>query len=74
MKTIVTHDGNFHVDDVFAVAVLLLVYPEAEVIRSRDKETIEQGDIAILRFIGLIIISRKEVDTTRMVFLTLLLV
>jgi uncharacterized UPF0160 family protein len=33
---VATHPGNFHADDVFAVAVLQLVHGELEVIRSRD--------------------------------------
>lgn len=35
---IVTHDSRFHADDVFAVATLLLLVGEAEVVRSRDPE------------------------------------
>lgn len=44
---IVTHNGAFHADDVFACAALLLVYPEAIIIRSRDKEDIQKGDIVV---------------------------
>ncbi|MDB5266933.1 MAG: metal-dependent protein hydrolase [Parcubacteria group bacterium] len=47
MKTIVTHSGMFHIDEVFAVATVLLVYPDAKVIRSRDMEVIKAADIAI---------------------------
>jgi len=46
-KTIVTHSGNFHADDVFAVATLLLVYPEAEIVRSRDPEIISGANIVV---------------------------
>ncbi len=46
-KTIVTHSGIFHADDVFAVATALLVYPDAEIVRSRDPEVIKKGDIII---------------------------
>jgi uncharacterized UPF0160 family protein len=38
MTTILTHDSNFHSDDVFAVATLLLLFPDAKVIRSRKIE------------------------------------
>lgn len=38
---IITHSGNFHPDDVFAVATLLLLYPDAEVVRTRDEKIIE---------------------------------
>ncbi len=44
---IVTHSGSFHTDDIFAVATLLLKYPEAEVIRSRDKNLIAGADIVV---------------------------
>lgn len=44
---IVTHSGRFHVDDVFAVATALLVYPDAEVLRSRDEKVINSADITI---------------------------
>lgn len=44
---IVTHSGRFHVDDVFAVATALLVYPDSEVIRTRDEKIIESSDIVI---------------------------
>lgn len=37
---IITHSGNFHPDDVLAVASLLLLYPDAEVVRTRDEEII----------------------------------
>ncbi|MDF7800432.1 MYG1 family protein [Pontiellaceae bacterium B1224] len=39
MKTIFgTHSGNFHADDVFAIAALSLLHPEYEIKRSRDPE------------------------------------
>lgn len=44
---IVTHDGNYHADEVFATAILLSIYPQAEVIRTRDEETIQKADIVI---------------------------
>lgn len=44
---IVTHNGHFHTDDIFAVAVLLLKHPDAEVVRSRDEQIIASADIAV---------------------------
>mgnify|MGYP001618450840 CR=1 FL=1 len=44
---IVTHSGNFHTDDIFGVAVLLFVYPNSEVIRTRDEQIIASADIVI---------------------------
>lgn len=47
-KTIVTHDGKFHADDVFAVATLLLfLNNEAEIVRTRDKEKIARADYVV---------------------------
>lgn len=44
---IVTHSGNFHTDDVFGVATLLFVYPDYEVVRSRDEQIISSADIVV---------------------------
>ena len=40
VKKIGTHDGPFHADEVFAVAALRRLYPDAYVIRSRDPEAL----------------------------------
>lgn len=42
---IATHSGPFHADDVFAGALLLHFYPDAEVVRSRDPEVLSSADI-----------------------------
>lgn len=42
---LVTHDGTFHYDEVLATAVLLKIYPDAEVTRTRMQAVIETGDI-----------------------------
>lgn len=48
MTRIVTHDGGFHADDVFAVASLLLhTGGNAEVVRTRDPNSIAKGDIVV---------------------------
>ncbi len=46
-KIIVTHDSSFHTDDTFAVAVLLMMYPQAEVMRSRDPEAAKRADFVV---------------------------
>lgn len=46
-REIVTHDGKFHADDVFAVATLLLLEPGAVVTRTRSEERIKNGDIVV---------------------------
>ena len=45
--TILTHDSSFHSDDVFAVATLLLIFPEAQVVRSRDNDKIGTADYVV---------------------------
>lgn len=46
-KTIVTHNGNFHADDVFSVAALKSIIPSFKLIRTRDLELINKADIVI---------------------------
>jgi len=46
-KNIVTHNGGFHADEVFAYVMLKKIYPDNKLIRSRDMEEIEKADIAI---------------------------
>jgi len=44
-KILVTHNGNFHVDDLFATAALsILNNGNVKIIRTRDKELISKGD------------------------------
>jgi len=45
--TIATHNGNFHADDVFSIAALSAIYPEFELIRTRDLDVIAKADIVI---------------------------
>lgn len=40
-----THDGSFHYDELLASAVLLKIYPDATIIRTRDQRLIEEADI-----------------------------
>ena len=46
-KTIATHNGNFHADDVFSIAALSSIYPSFKLIRTRDLELIGKADIVI---------------------------
>ncbi|PKF61120.1 metal-dependent hydrolase [Psychromonas sp. psych-6C06] len=46
-KTIVTHDGNFHADDVFSVAALKCVFPTFNLVRTRDNAIIQEADIVL---------------------------
>ncbi len=47
-KKLVTHDGSFHTDDIFACAALSLVLEKNgeafEIIRTRDEEIVKSGD------------------------------
>lgn len=44
---IVTHNGPFHADDVFAVAAIRMVYPEATVERTRDPKRIADATVVV---------------------------
>jgi uncharacterized UPF0160 family protein len=46
-KIIVTHNGNFHADDVFSVAALKSIFSSFTLIRTRDLEIIAKADIVI---------------------------
>ena len=47
-KTLITHNGSFHTDDIFACATLSLMLEKKgekfEIIRTRDEEIIKTGD------------------------------
>ena len=42
-----THSGPFHADDAFACAALRLLFPEAEVLRTRDQAVLDSCDIVL---------------------------
>jgi uncharacterized UPF0160 family protein len=44
---IVTHSGKFHADDAWAVATLLVVFPESDIVRTRDQTIIDGADFAV---------------------------
>ncbi len=44
---IATHNGTFHADDLFGVAVLMLLHPQAELTRTRDASIIAKADFAV---------------------------
>jgi uncharacterized UPF0160 family protein len=46
-KTIVTHNGNFHADDVFSIAALKSIFPSFNLIRTRDLDVIAKADIVV---------------------------
>jgi uncharacterized UPF0160 family protein len=44
---IVTHSGKFHADDAWAVAVLKILFPQAQIVRTRDPEQVAAADFAV---------------------------
>ncbi|MES2163895.1 MAG: MYG1 family protein [Pseudomonadota bacterium] len=44
---IATHSGKFHADDAWAVAVLKILFPDADIIRTREPAAIEAADFAV---------------------------
>jgi uncharacterized UPF0160 family protein len=44
---VATHPGNFHADDVFAIAVLELVHGELDIVRTRDPERQAAADLRV---------------------------
>ncbi|MBR9701339.1 MYG1 family protein [Candidatus Pacearchaeota archaeon] len=47
MKSVAVHNGNFHADDVLAVAILRLLYPKIKIIRTRDPEKLKEVDFRV---------------------------
>jgi len=46
-QTVVTHNGNFHADDVFSIAALKSIFASIKLIRTRDSELIARADIVV---------------------------
>ncbi len=44
---IAVHDGVFHADDVFAVAILKIIHKDIEIIRSRDEAVLAQAQMRL---------------------------
>jgi len=42
-----THDGRFHADEIFALAVLNLIYPDLEIVRSRAENAYKKAEIIV---------------------------
>ncbi|KAL1464585.1 hypothetical protein WDU94_004215 [Cyamophila willieti] len=47
VKTIGTHSGVFHCDEVLGCAMLKLLYPDAEIIRTRDQKELDKLDLVL---------------------------
>ncbi|WP_206830810.1 MYG1 family protein [Alicyclobacillus fructus] len=42
-----THHGKFHADEVFAVAIVKQIYPDAQIVRTRNKTLLAQCDLVV---------------------------
>ncbi len=49
---LVTHSGGFHADELLSSVILTRLFPDAELIRSRDKAWITPGDDRIIYDVG----------------------
>lgn len=56
-----THDGKFHLDEMFAIATLLMVFPDLEIKRTRDDQIIAHADI-VVDVGGVYDVKRKRFD------------
>lgn len=45
MVSVAVHDGSFHADDVFAVAILSLIYEDLDIVRTREETIYSKCDI-----------------------------
>lgn len=53
VKNLATHSGPFHADDVCALAVLRVLAPQAQIVRTRDTNLLEQiSDTSIIFDVG----------------------
>lgn len=53
IRRVVVHAGRFHADDVFSAAMLLMIYPDAEILRVFDvSEELSNDDKTIVADIG----------------------
>lgn len=58
---IATHNGKFHADDVFGVALLKQLYPDAQIVRSRDPQILDSADL-VLDVGGIYDVEKKRFD------------
>lgn len=59
-KTIVTHNGTFHNDEVTAYAMLNYIFPNNTLIRTRDPSIINNNDVSIVIDVGQIYDVKKH--------------
>lgn len=44
---LVTHSGSFHLDDLFAIATIKILYPDVEIVRSRGQKDFDDADFVV---------------------------
>lgn len=44
---VAVHDGSFHADDVFAVAMMRFLYPNLTIVRTRDQDLLQKADFRV---------------------------
>ncbi len=48
-KIVATHNGNFHADEVFAIAILKKIHSDLKIVRTRDPKLLEKADFRTAR-------------------------
>jgi uncharacterized UPF0160 family protein len=51
---LITHSGRFHADDVFAATILTTLFPQAQLVRTRNADEWENSDTAIVFDVGMV--------------------
>ena len=52
ISQLVTHSGGFHADELMSSVILTRLFPEAELVRSRDKQLLTRGEGKIIYDVG----------------------
>ena len=52
ISQLVTHSGGFHADELMSSVILTRLFPEAELVRSRDKQLLTPGEGKIIYDVG----------------------
>ncbi len=47
IKSVAVHNGKFHSDDVFSVAILKIIFPDIKIIRTHDEKILKEADLRV---------------------------
>jgi len=67
IKRLISHDGTFHADDIFATAILKTIFTDINVVRTRDLHDVTESDIVYdvgLEYDGLTRFDHHQNDET----------